>query len=316
LFFVWAVISAGFICFVIAFWHSINLKDGHLVFNATVPGQYTDTNVAPPSYFFYQDFSFFVHPTYFSMYITFAITILLHFRKSGYAKKTSVPALIFLFILTFFVNSKAGIVLCLIIVFFNTALYVRNKLIPLLITVCAIVSIFAVIHTNSRFYYIKNLYMNPKYFLTQIEQKDYRGMVDRYGIERIPIWFVSSEIISENVLFGVGTGDVKTELIKKYDLYKLTEASAQQLNAHNQYLETFIATGIIGFVLLLSIFIVPLVRSIRNRDLLLFLFLVIVLYNFMFESMMNQVSGIIFIVFFYCFLIFIRKDSHSMPVTV
>lgn len=78
-----------------------------------------------------------------------------------------------------------------------------------------------------------------------------------------------------------------------------------ELNAHNQYIETRISVGLLGFVLLLGLFLFPVYLWIRNKnfDIILFSLIFIFMLNCLFESIFERQMGIMFFVFFY-FLLF------------
>lgn len=78
-----------------------------------------------------------------------------------------------------------------------------------------------------------------------------------------------------------------------------------ELNMHNQYLETMMTVGIIGVILLLALFIVPIYLSYKNKSfhIELFSLLFIIAFNCLFESVFERQMGIMFFVFFY-FLLF------------
>ncbi|MBI2269438.1 MAG: O-antigen ligase family protein [Bacteroidetes bacterium] len=124
---------------------------------------------------------------------------------------------------------------------------------------------------------------------------------------RILIWQKDIELIKEYFFTGVGTGDVKDELFKKYradgitGAYKVdptTDKPISILNAHSQFLQTFIAIGILGFILFISGFVYPIINSIRRRNYLYLGFLVLVILNFTTESMLETQAGVLFYAFF------------------
>jgi O-antigen ligase len=121
--------------------------------------------------------------------------------------------------------------------------------------------------------------------------------------DRIPIWYVTGLIIEDNLLAGVGTGDVKDQLQIKYKEYELTEAYRLELNVHNQFLETFLGMGLAGFILILMMFFIPIVAGIMKRNLLLITFFVVFAILMMVESVFNGQAGVVFFVFFYCLII-------------
>ncbi len=85
-------------------------------------------------------------------------------------------------------------------------------------------------------------------------------------------------------------------------------AIKHNLNAHNQYIDTMISTGIIGLLLLVACFLIPAVIAIRLKvfDVVCFAFLVMIAINAMFESIFEMQMGIIFFCFFW--QLFIQKS--------
>ena len=73
-----------------------------------------------------------------------------------------------------------------------------------------------------------------------------------------------------------------------------------EINAHNMFFDTLISVGIIGVLLLLAYFIIPLVLWIKRKqfDMLYFSFLIMIGFNALFESIFEVQLGIIFFCFF------------------
>ena len=112
------------------------------------------------------------------------------------------------------------------------------------------------------------------------------------------------------MLIGVGTGDVKEAILNEYD-QKVTKATeGKYYNCHNEFLETAVRLGIIGEILLLIILFSPFFnRSNYQKNRLLIGFLIIIILNFLFESMLDRLNGVAFFAFFYCLLILPEKSS-------
>jgi O-antigen ligase len=104
--------------------------------------------------------------------------------------------------------------------------------------------------------------------------------------------------VGKNWLFGLGIGDVRETLAKAYQEKNMDFALNKRFNAHNQYLETYVGLGLIGLSCLLLILGSALWQSIRRRDMVFFLFMLIILINFMFESVLERFFGVLFFVFF------------------
>ena len=105
------------------------------------------------------------------------------------------------------------------------------------------------------------------------------------------------EVIKENLIFGVGTGDSRDKLMEKYLEKNMKTEYEFGLNSHNQFLNTAVSIGIIGLVVLILCFLMPFYQGWKQKELLLMGFVVIVSMNLLFESMFERQSGVIFYVF-------------------
>jgi O-antigen ligase len=128
---------------------------------------------------------------------------------------------------------------------------------------------------------------------------------------RISLWSDAFEVFKDAPLFGYGIGDGLNKMIDKHNENGNTKAGLLRLNAHNQYLETATQTGIVGLVSLFLILLIPLIISIRDRYELLFLCIVIISINFLFESMLVRLTGVLFLAFWLNFLLIIPNISES-----
>ena len=106
-------------------------------------------------------------------------------------------------------------------------------------------------------------------------------------------------IIDNHYLFGVGNGDVVDKMVVEYKKHGLDELAEKRINPHNQYLEIFLGTGVIGLASLLLLFIFPVIRSVKRKNLLFLSFLGIVAFNLFFESVFNSQTGVFYFMFFY-----------------
>ena len=130
--------------------------------------------------------------------------------------------------------------------------------------------------------------------------------IDKTDVEstavRILIWKESIKLIENNVIFGTSAGDANDKLIEAYKREGLEGALLKKLNAHNQFLQTFIGTGIIGFVLLFLMTLGALIYSFIKKNYILSLFSILIIFNFLVESMLQAQAGFIFFAFFFCIL--------------
>ncbi len=109
---------------------------------------------------------------------------------------------------------------------------------------------------------------------------------------RLVTWTLSARLVSEHV-FGVGIGDVKDELEQKYRSYGYTYYAHHELNPHNQFLQTGIALGWIGALILFVFLILLMFYTFKANHLALFLAALCIFVSCLFESMLERQVGII-----------------------
>lgn len=263
------------------------------------------------NHFFYEEFSAFLHPSYFAMYVNFAIVSILYllFKKkirNNYFIYLFIFLILFFTIIIVLLSSKMGIItLMMTYLSYIYFLIVKCKKyfsgigMFILIIAATEISIHYFPTSTQRIDAIKSTLQNK-----HIDSKDNGSTA-----VRILIWKASASIINENILFGVGTGGANDELLKEYEKQGMTGALEHKLNAHNQFIQTFIELGVIGFVLLLLIFILPFYQAMKSGNSLYMFFLIIIVLNILVESMLERQAGVIFYAFFNSLLFFYFKSK-------
>jgi O-antigen ligase len=116
---------------------------------------------------------------------------------------------------------------------------------------------------------------------------------------RVAIWKCAWDVVKLNPVWGVGTGDVQDNLQESYRINKFDFAYLyNSYNAHNQFLETMLALGVIGLLLLLCSFILPLQWAFKNQNGLYLIFIIFIAANCLTESLFERQKGIVFYAFF------------------
>ncbi|KOY86494.1 hypothetical protein AD998_10370 [bacterium 336/3] len=130
---------------------------------------------------------------------------------------------------------------------------------------------------------------------------------------RVAIWDCSTDILKEDWLLGVGTGDTQTELTKVYRKNNFLFASEFNAgyNAHNQFLETWLTVGIVGFILLLLNFGYLLKKAIIHKNYLLFGFTLFVVLNCMTETYLQRQKGVSVYAFMASMLLMLERKKEE-----
>lgn len=252
--------------------------------------------------FFYTKLSPYFHPSYFALYLNLAVLIIIQQSVKTWKQLTFLNKIIRFFAISFFIlmvlllNSKAGILITLVsvILFLFVILFsARKKTAGIIAVISILVLSFTVWNTVPG---LKN-----RFLVSLKSLQTYSGKTinpEEGTLQRLVIWKYSLKIIQENLMSGVGTGDVRQELDRIYLEEKFTHGAKRHLNAHNQFLQTTIAIGITGLLCLLFIIIALMTIGIRKKDSVIFFFALIIFLNFLFESMLETQAGTVFTAFF------------------
>jgi O-antigen ligase len=133
------------------------------------------------------------------------------------------------------------------------------------------------------------------------EWSNYRAGGDPNGhsvLQRWEFWKTGWGIAKSNVLFGVGTGDVKSAFRQAYIDNESPLQPQFRLRAHNQYLTMWITYGIVGLVLFLLILAWPLFHG-YGRDANYIMFFILAALSFLTEDTLESQAGVMFFAFFY-----------------
>jgi O-antigen ligase len=255
-----------------------------------------------PSVFFYTHLSRFIHVSYLSMYLNLAVSILAYFliRKEQHLT-FKIRLLLFLLLcgfsmMIFLLSSKAGIFSLLFISLISVLFFlivhrqIWKGIFLLILTGLIFYAGFSFLpSTAERFKKTESALSGQKN--TSSEQMESNS-------ERLVVWKAGFEVIRKHPVFGVGTGDVKDALLSEYQKEKKILVYNMRLNAHNQYLQTYIALGIPGILLLMILLAFPGWIAFRRIHFVYFCFLAVFAFNILVESMLEVQAGVIYYAFF------------------
>jgi len=137
----------------------------------------------------------------------------------------------------------------------------------------------------------------------------YNGIHHDDGLDKLKQWS-SSCSANNNFIFGNGVGDADDSICESYEKFGLYKFAKREYNAHNQFIQTFVGTGLIGLSILLLIFIYYFKLFYKNNFLLGYLFLIVSFVLFLTESFLQRYHGIVmfsFILSFYSNFLMLDK---------
>jgi len=254
----------------------------------------------PYYHFITTRFSIIVHPSYFALYLIFSIMALAVLKPSFFINGKwnsffSFLFMVFLSVILVLTGSKTGFIMWLILAIVITVALVRTakfKLIPIFSLIAAFTTIGVVFQNapllQSRIVNVLNVAksdnLNPK----AVESTAVRAL----------IYSSAFEIVTHQDWYGQGTGDFQDVLDDEYNKKNYVQAGDKHLNAHNLFLQTWIALGIPGFAMVLGIFILMFITAFKSGEVLYQGFTLFFLIISLTESTFYVQAGIVFFSFF------------------
>ena len=237
------------------------------------------------------------HPTYLSIYSLFSLGLLFNTRNLIIKNKIlKISVIVFLVIWLLLLSSKINILLLFVVLIFQLIITIgltQNK--PKLLAWSFLFSAFI-----ATFLYLNTSITDR--FKTSINTIISSNNISKNDTEsnraRILIWKSATCLVHNNPIIGVGTGDVNNELVKEYEKRSYLGIKEKRLNAHNQYLQTALATGIPSMLFLLFFITFPILVHHSAKYRILHYFVFIFSINALVESTLENQAGVVFFIFF------------------
>jgi hypothetical protein len=260
------------------------------------------------SFFFYTDFSCFIHPSYYAMYVCTSI-LFIHYFEILHPSLQKMKYLIYFLFAVFAVlaSSKIGIV-CLVMVLGILLFETLKRKYPFWITLSiitgAIVLIISVVYMIEP---VRNRFINV---IQNIEQPLDKSSTESNMVRRL-VWIADEKVVERMPWYGYGVANVNKVLSKEYEELDFTGAKQRNLNAHNQYYQTLIGLGWPGLLALTLIHLDFLFYGILQRKRVWLYILLVMVLNFLVESMLQRAAGSIYFAFISVLLCLEKKIRFS-----
>ncbi|WP_304141523.1 O-antigen ligase [Mesoflavibacter zeaxanthinifaciens] len=307
-FFVIGCLLSVLLCFFYAFYSSINITDSSITFTPQVtPGlEFIESSVKGGNFFYGTHFSIFHHTTYYAMFLCFGVAILLF--KDNLVKHKIVKVLFIglLSVTIFQISSRAGVLTLFLIALFFIYNKTNSKVLFFKYGLAVLLGLSALVIFNPR---LKHTAKNIFNSITTFHNEDVSS-----SSLRLMTWDASIDVIAENPILGVGIGDAYYSLREVYRQKRYVMPYRDLLNAHNEYFQLYLEAGIIALLvyLIVLLFLYKQTKIKNNVTNIISVFLLIIVVNSLFESILNHYSGIVFYSFFYCFFVMINREKSMI----
>ena len=249
-----------------------------------------------------------VHASYLSLYMAVALFITIQsLTHKSQIKLNTIIALFLAFILVVLAARMVTIATFLsLFTWFAVVHFTWKRLLTMIVIFIGVVfAISSIDSVKSRF--------QEGLIGEQVEfgNVDDSVKVKTYGGKaiRVAIWQCAQEVVKDNWLMGVGAGDVHKSLQASYKRNEFQLAwQYNNFNSHNLFIETIIAVGVLGVVVLITLFYLLFFSAIKNRNMLLFFFTTLFFMFSLIESAFNVQKGIVFLVAISCLLFSTREE--------
>jgi hypothetical protein len=162
-------------------------------------------------------------------------------------------------------------------------------------------------------------YLQMGYFKTRLFKilweyqayKDSRSINGHSVLMRWEYWNTAVQIINENLLFGVGTGDVQDSFDAQYEKTASSLEKKYRRRTHNQFLTYAVSLGVFGAFSFLILLFYPLSKRNIYKNYIYFAFIGIIALSMLTEDTLEVQAGINLFAFFNTLLLLKQKDPKQ-----
>lgn len=163
-------------------------------------------------------------------------------------------------------------------------------------------------------YYTRKFSLNSRLYKIFWEYQIIRKNINPGGhsvIQRFEYWQASCAIIAKNLLFGVGTGDIKSAFSDHYAETRSHLEMQYRHRAHNQYLATTVAFGIVGLIIFLFSLFYPAIKLKKMLTYRYFVFWITLMISMLVEDTLETQMGVTLFAFFNTLLLFGSQKNET-----
>lgn len=259
-----------------------------------------------------------LHATYLSMYITLSLVFFSWMLLEGTMTRSRLPVILALLILSSGLLQLASrsVLIALAVTMACLLLFIprgakRTGFVALNLGI-ALVVLLGIFNIDS---------YRKRYVSGLKEDLGRTAISDKVMESRVARWELAWQLVHEKMWTGHGSGSEKRLLKEAYFEHRLYNSYLHELNAHNQYLGTWLKTGVWGLLVYFFTLLFGFATALKNRDPVFFAFMVLLSVVGFSENILDVNKGIFFYAFFFCLFVFSGKpfpllsrlDSKNNP---
>jgi uncharacterized protein (DUF2062 family) len=242
-----------------------------------------------------------IHPTYFSIYLLFSIIIVCYFLKKNWNNSGNAKKIILILIIVHFIfvnillSARMPLMAFVLLVGFACIKYVLSRKRNIVL-----IGVSGVLILCLSLYFYDYPFINKRFIeLKETSWQAPKGNNYNSTNVRIGEMICSFELLKNNWLFGVDLGEMQKKLNMCYTSQNFSQIMVEEnLNPHNQYLQTWLELGIFGLIVLIAILVIPTFIAVRENHLLYFSFIFLISFCCITESIFSVQKGTVFYSFF------------------
>lgn len=238
------------------------------------------------------------------------------FRKmdSSIQKTITATAIIFFVLFLHLLAVRSGLlVLYTFISLYIVYLFLRGKA-----RTAGVILLGGVVSVSVAYTYIPSFRSKIQYAVYSLnEYENGNHSADFSDIGRLISYDLAFRIIKEHPVFGVGAGDIREEMKRKYELYSPATRPEQRIVPHNQLMEVTLAGGIVTLAAFLCWLFYPLKRLKKNRASFYIMATWLALFvAMMVEAMLEVQFGVFVYLFAMLWMQMAARSDNAIPEAV
>ena len=271
----------------------------------TNDGTVTLSHVAYRSLF---DVTTTIHPTYMSMYLSFAICMVLLSGNDGNSPVKWMRYLLAYLMLIFLLCLLAKTpIIALVVIFIHYAWGHRKQLYRCKAIFAGTLIVIAAVYLFVPFFRQRVAELSGFFGKSKTE-----NVIDNSVAMRKLIWHTDMDMLHHYWLTGAGPGRLFPLLKQRYFFYSLANGEViGPYDPHNEYLYDWLSLGIAGILLMVLVLGIHISRAIRSNNTLYLYLLIILSVSFFTESVLSLQQGVLFYAIFTSILYFLPQEKPA-----